>query len=110
MKEHRGVFRRLAGVGVIMLAIDVAGMTMMAPPSSSEAFAPIGSSIKVESPPAETNELGPQVKAIAGLIIGIGIGVALFAWGASASRKLEQESREAQAKEQNPPATGGEAV
>lgn len=94
----------MAGVGVIMLAIDVAGMTVLSSSNGSKAFVSVGDEVKVVSPPAEPSVGGVPILAIAQLVIGVGIGVALFAWGDSARRKLEQENRDAQARDRNPPA------
>ncbi len=103
MGQYRGVFRRLAGVGVIMLAIDVAGITVLSDSGRSTTFVNDGGKFIAVSPPTEPSGESTQIMAIAQLVIGVGIGVALFAWGDSARRKLEQENRDAQARDRNPP-------
>lgn len=100
MWQHRGAFRRLAGIGAIVLAIDLAATTILGT-NSMTTFSSVGQPVTQGPAPSSDKE----VQAIAILIVGVGTGIGLFAWGSAASRKLHQEIRDAQEGERQEPDT-----
>jgi uncharacterized protein HemX len=105
MRQHRGVFRRLAGVLVIVFAVDVAAISVLGNKAQVN-FDTVGASISAAAPkapaPKAPRESGDGLTAVLILVVGVAIGVGLIAWGSEASRKLQQELRDAENRNEPP--------
>lgn len=94
-QQYRGVARRLAGIVVIMLAVDTAA-TMQLSTNASKKFQEVavraGQVNHQDIVKRDNDETAQLVQCIAILVIGISLGIGLFMWGDAASRKLKQEN------------------
>lgn len=85
-RQRRGVFRELAGLLVIILAIDLASINILGT-NASRTFDNVSPQIQV----VETEQPTDYLEPVLILLGGIGLGIGLIVWGHRASRHCEQE-------------------